>query len=194
MKTNPDVVRRFASELEKLGATCTLLGTNAEVVEHISDFVRKKGARLVLACGLERALSHEISKAVSSVNASYFDVNELNGRDLRELLKRADIGITGADLAVAETGSLLITSKNDAERLVSCLPPVHVVILSKEKILDNFLELAEWLRKAQDKSTRTVSIITGPSRTADIELEIVVGVHGPHELHVIILGGMPNEG
>lgn len=193
MKTNSDTVKRFISELEKLGATAELLETYAELVKHLSGFVTEKGAKLVLACGLERAMSSELSRAITSAGISYFDINDVDKYDLRKLLERADVGITGADLAVAETGSLIITSENDAERLLSSLPPIHVAILSKENMLDNFLELAERLRKMQGTNKRTVSIITGPSRTADIELEIVVGVHGPCELHVVILGGKSDE-
>jgi len=188
-----DTVKKFIYELERLGATGKLLRTYADVVKHISEFVMEKGAKLVLMGGLERRLSSELSKAITSLGASCFDVNDVERRNLRKLLEKADIGITGADLAVAETGSLVIASENDAERLLSCLPPIHIAIISKEKILDNFLELAEWFRKVQATSTRIVSIITGPSRTADIELEIVMGVHGPCEQHVIILEGMPSE-
>jgi len=188
-----DTVKKFICELERLGATGKLLRTHADVVKHISEFVMEKGAKLVLMGGLERRLSSELSEAITSLGASCFDVNDVERRDLRKLLEKADIGITGADLAVAETGSLVIASENDAERLLSCLPPIHIAIISKEKILDNFLELAEWLRKVQATSTRIVSIITGPSRTADIELEIVMGVHGPCEQYVIILEGMSSE-
>jgi len=188
-----DTVKKFICELERLGATGKLLRTHTDVVKHISEFVMEKGAKLVLMGGLERRLSSELSETITSLGASCFDITDVERRDLRKLLEKADIGITGAELAVAETGSLVIASENDAERLLSCLPPIHIAIISKEKILDNFLELAEWLRKVQATSTRIVSIITGPSRTADIELEIVMGVHGPCEQYVIILEGMSSE-
>ncbi|MCL7395585.1 MAG: lactate utilization protein [Thaumarchaeota archaeon] len=189
MNRGSDTVERFISELEKLGATGKLLKTYADVVKHISGLVVEKGAKLVLMGDLERRLSSELSKAIASIGASCFDIKDVDRRELRKLLEKADIGITGADLAVAETGSLVIASENDAERLLSCLPPIHIAIISKENIIDNFLELAEWLRRMQNTGTRTISIITGPSRTADIELEIVMGVHGPCEQHVIILEG-----
>lgn len=189
MRADFNTVKRFVSELENLGATAKIFETYTQVVKHLSDFVKEKGARLVVTHGLDRTLFHELSEAMRSVGVSCFDINDIDGRNIRDLLERADVGITGADLAVAETGSLIITSENDAVRLLSCLPPIHVVILQKEKILSNFLELAEWFRKMQSMSRRTISVITGPSRTADIELEIVVGVHGPCELHVIIVGG-----
>ncbi len=193
MGANSDTIQRFVSELEKVGATAKFLRTRTEVVRYLSDFVMKKGANLVLTCGLEHELSFELSKVINSMGISCFDIDVVDKRNLRKLLEAAYIGITDADLAVAETGSLIIISENDAKRLISCLPPIHVAILSKENILDNFLEVSEWLRKAQSTGRYTVSIITGPSRTADIELEIVIGVHGPHELHVIILEGMSDE-
>lgn len=187
MKADFDLVQKFISELDKLGAIGKLFGSRVEVVEYISKLVIERKAKLVLTSCPDRELSFELSKAIASAGASCFDVNEVDRHELRKLLEKTDIGITDVDLAVAETGSLVLATKNDAERLLSCLPPIYVAILAKGSIVDRFLELTEWFKKIQGTGTHTISIITGPSRTADIELEIVVGVHGPHELHVIIL-------
>ncbi|MEM2910227.1 MAG: lactate utilization protein [Nitrososphaerota archaeon] len=187
MKAKSGLVQKFMSELDKLGATGKLFGTHTEVIKYIEKLVIERKAKLVLMSGLDQELSSELSRTIASAGASCFDVKDFDGHELRKLLEKTDIGITDADLAVAETGSLVLTTRNDAERLLSCLPPIHVAILTKGGIVDNFLELAEWFKKMQDTGTHTVSVITGPSRTADIELEIVVGVHGPHELHVIVL-------
>ncbi len=101
-----------------------------------------------------------------------------------------DVGVTGAQAAIAETGTLVLESERERHRLASLLPPVHIAILNAADIC---LSLGEALRLVRrDGSTamsRTITFITGPSRTADIELTLAIGVHGPKELYVIVDDG-----
>lgn len=112
--------------------------------------------------------------------------------EMRKYFMEADVGISGANLAVAESGTLVIISNEGNARLVTSLPPVHIALVTTEKFVET-LEQAVTLSKALIlassglKMTAYVSFITGPSRTTDIEKELVVGVHGPQELHIIIL-------
>lgn len=111
---------------------------------------------------------------------------------MREYFVKADIGISGANLAVAESGTIMIISNEGNARLVTTLPPVHIALLTTEKFVET-LEQATTLAKtltlasSGHKLTSYVSFITGPSCTTDIEKELVIGVHGPKELHIIIL-------
>jgi len=111
---------------------------------------------------------------------------------MRQYFIEADIGISGANIAVAETGTLVIISNEGNARLVTSLPPVHIALLTTEKFVQS-LEQAATLIKALTtassglKLTSYVSFISGPSRTTDIEKELVIGAHGPEELHIIIL-------
>jgi L-lactate utilization protein LutC len=105
---------------------------------------------------------------------------------LGELLE-ADVGVSYAQWGIAETGTLILTSDEEKHRLVSLVPPVHVAILREENILPNLDEaLGKVHHEEPDAMSRAITWITGPSRTADIELTLVVGVHGPRELHVIL--------
>lgn len=112
--------------------------------------------------------------------------------EMRKVFTEADIGISGANLAVAESGTLVIISNEGNARLVTSLPPVHIALVTTEKFVET-LEQAVSLIKALTvasggmKLTSYVSFITGPSRTTDIEKELVIGAHGPQELHIIIL-------
>ena len=113
-------------------------------------------------------------------------------RMLRQSFIDADMGITGANVAIAETGSLVIVSNEGNGRLVSTLPPVHVAILGIEKIvatMEDALSALKVLSKSGtgQQLTTYISYITGPSRTADIELSLTVGVHGPKEVHIVLL-------
>jgi len=112
--------------------------------------------------------------------------------ELRRAFLEADIGLSGANLAVAESGTLAIVSNEGNARLVTTLPPVHIALISAEKFVET-LEQAVILLKALIpassglKLTSYLSFITGPSKTTDIEKELVVGVHGPREVHIVIL-------
>ena len=112
--------------------------------------------------------------------------------EMRKYFIEADIGISGANLAVAESGTLVIISNEGNARLATSLPPVHIALVTTEKFvetLEQAITLAKALIPASSgmKWTSYVSFITGPSRTTDVEKELVTGVHGPQELHIIIL-------
>lgn len=103
----------------------------------------------------------------------------------------AAVGVSGAQAALAATGSLVLFSGPGRFRATSLLPPVHVVVIREEQIVP---DLESWLAaQRQDgfealRGAANVAIISGPSRTADIAMEPVMGMHGPRELHVILLG------
>ncbi len=119
--------------------------------------------------------------SLPGVFTGYTDVGEL-----REACAGADIGITGADFALADTGSLVILSAPGEARLISLLPPVHIAVVPKERLLTGLDELFAVLPDPAERSSSMV-IITGPSRTADIEQILVKGVHGPRMLHAILV-------
>ncbi len=108
--------------------------------------------------------------------------------DLREACASADCGITSADYALADTGSLVLFSSATEPRMVSLLPPCHIAIVPESVLLTSLEEL--FVREAMpaERSSAMV-IITGPSRSADIEMILVRGVHGPGEVHVIFVAG-----
>lgn len=91
----------------------------------------------------------------------------------------ADLSITTAKLAIAESGTLLLETDSDKPRLSSLAPPRHIVLIDQEKIVEKLEEAMPYV------SERTSVFITGPSRTADIEGTLVHGVHGPKELVVV---------
>jgi len=105
-------------------------------------------------------------------------------------MANADIGITEVDYAIADTGTLVLLTDKDQPRSVSLLPPIHVAIVRPENLVRNikdlFIILKSRLQNSED-ITSCMTFVTGPSRTADIELSLTLGVHGPKELYVLIL-------
>jgi L-lactate dehydrogenase complex protein LldG len=106
--------------------------------------------------------------------------------ELRALCATADFGVTGADYALADTGTLVMLSSAQEARLISLLPPVHIAVVARDRILTGLDELLTILPKPAEQTSSMV-LITGPSRTADIEQILVRGVHGPGEIHVVVL-------
>jgi L-lactate dehydrogenase complex protein LldG len=99
-----------------------------------------------------------------------------------------DIGVSTAQAAIAETGTLVLESDLERHRLVSLVPPVHIAIIDAADICLTLREALAAMGRGS-KLSPTVTLITGPSRTADIELTLAIGVHGPQELHVIVNAG-----
>jgi L-lactate dehydrogenase complex protein LldG len=109
-----------------------------------------------------------------------------NGAHLRELSATVSCGITGADYALADTGTLVMLASPQEARLISLLPPVHIAIVEHQRLLTGLDELLSILPYPAEQTSSMV-LITGPSRTADIEQILVRGVHGPGEIHVVVV-------
>jgi L-lactate dehydrogenase complex protein LldG len=110
-----------------------------------------------------------------------------NPAELKDLCATSDFGITSADYALADTGSLVMIASPHEARLVSLLPPAHIAVVPRERLLTGLDELFTIVPKPAD-ITSSMVLITGPSRTADIEQFLVRGVHGPGTIHVVLVG------
>ena len=101
-------------------------------------------------------------------------------------LEKCDVGITECDSLVAQTGSVLVTSRSAGGRALSVLPPHHVVLARREQLLGDLSDAFELLkRKYSQNYPSFISFITGPSRTGDIERVLVLGAHGPRKLTIL---------
>jgi L-lactate dehydrogenase complex protein LldG len=106
--------------------------------------------------------------------------------ELKQACAVADFGITSADYALADTGTLVMIASPEEARLISLLPPAHIAVVPRERLLSGLDELFTLVPRPADRSSSMV-LITGPSRTADIEQILVRGVHGPGEIHVLLV-------
>ncbi|PZC42803.1 MAG: L-lactate dehydrogenase complex protein LldG [Chloroflexi bacterium] len=101
----------------------------------------------------------------------------------------ADIGITGVDYAIAETGTCVVSASNEVGRLVSLAPPIYLAVVDKGQVLPSLDELFTIQKKdfVDGSANSYTSLISGPSRSADIESTLVTGVHGPGEVHLLLV-------
>lgn len=118
-------------------------------------------------------------------------VEEPKIREFFEASFAASAGITGVDFALAETGSLVLTSDTEGSQLASLAPPVHVALYLRSQLVGSLEEVLEKLAVSgnvdQPVFGRSVVFITGTSRTGDIEQILIRGVHGPGEIHAILV-------
>jgi len=170
-------VTRFRELLESVGGRVTIVRSEDEAREVLARRVRELGATRVVVSDAPAAGRLVGTLSGARVLASTADRAELLG---------AEVGVTSAQWGIAETGTLVLLSDHERSRLASLLPAVHVALLDARCILPT---LGAALAAVHDGSLagRTVTFVTGPSRTADIELTLVVGVHGPRELDVLLL-------
>ena len=101
-------------------------------------------------------------------------------------LEKCDAGISECDVLVAQTGTVVVTNRSAGGRALSVLPPHHVVLARREQLVPDLSAAFEWLRnKYETNYPSMISLITGPSRTGDIERILVLGAHGPKQLTIL---------
>jgi L-lactate dehydrogenase complex protein LldG len=185
------LVDLFREALEAVNGICTIVADEAEAASILKQVIELNQLRRI-------AVSD--SPMVDRLTRRLGGNLELLSDAQPEALFDCDAGISSAQWAIAETGTLVLESKNERHRLVSLVPPVHIAIVEAGRILRTMSEVLEAVSTASELS-RTVTFITGPSRTSDIELTLAIGVHGPAKLHVIVIdhvkqtdAGQPQSG
>jgi L-lactate dehydrogenase complex protein LldG len=169
-------IRSFFGAIEKLAGKCHRASSRSDACAYAAELITGRSA----------VASNAPILAQCGIPALPVQTRILDRDKLRAACASADIGITGADYALADTGTLVILSSPEEARLISLLPPVHLAIVSQDKILTGLDELLTILPRPAEQTSSMV-LITGPSRTADIEQILVRGVHGPGEIHVVIV-------
>jgi L-lactate dehydrogenase complex protein LldG len=166
------MLQRFLAELAALGVDHHVETSEADVKARVTAIV---GRRSVFSWDADR-LPYEVGAALNVPST---------GASPRDLQASAEIGVTGCDAAIAETGSLVLLSGPGKPRAASLLPPVHLAIVRRRDLRSSMGEFFNE-RATSIADAACCSFITGPSRTADIELTLTVGVHGPGKVIVVV--------
>ncbi len=164
-------VHRFASKDDAIGFVTALLRA-----EGVAD---EPGAYAIWADGdwLDNAHKRDISRRVPGL---HFDVS-------RETAAQAKVGVTAMDWAIADSGTLVHDATALESRLASTLPEIHIALVPTDKLLP---DMAAALHTMSFSQHGYISMITGPSRTADIERVLTIGVHGPRRLIVVFVDAL----
>ena len=172
----------FRARLDSVGGYCHIVQGEDEAARCLSEMVGDLQSR-----NAAKRIALSDAPAVS-VLARSITADEIKICPEPEDLFNFDVGITMAQAAIAETGTLVLVAETERHRLVSLLPPVHIAIVYSGDIVSTIGAALNQLRGNDARQmSRATTFITGPSRTADIELTLTVGVHGPKELHVIVI-------
>jgi L-lactate dehydrogenase complex protein LldG len=172
----------FKTRAEAVSAEVHRFTGKEEALAFILAFLKEAGVSDAPECGavwsagpfLEGARSEELRAKVPGLT---FEVT-------REGSAAAKVGISQMDWAIAGTGTLVQDATGVEKRLVSTLPPIHVALIGADRILEDMGGVLERLRPDQ---LNYISFITGPSRTADIERVLTIGVHGPGRLIIVVV-------
>ena len=173
-----DRIASARTRIEALAGKTARAATPAEACSLVAAAIDGKtavtsNAPYLAECGITR---------LAGVRSGITDREEL-----REVCASADVGITSADYMLGDTGTLVMIASPREARLVSLLPPSHIAVVPKERILTGLDELFALLPDPAAQTSSMV-LITGPSRTADIEQILVRGVHGPGQIMVVVVG------
>jgi L-lactate dehydrogenase complex protein LldG len=179
--TEPQVEIRlidlFREALEAVNGHCTIVADESEALSSLKQLIElNKLQRIAISDSLI------VDRLIRQIDGNA----EMLSNAEPAVLFECDAGITSAQWAIAETGTLVLESKSERHRLVSLIPPMHIAIVEAGRIRRTMAEVLEAVGTAGGLS-RTVTFITGPSRTSDIELTLAIGVHGPAKLHVIVI-------
>jgi L-lactate dehydrogenase complex protein LldG len=192
----PEALERFRQEFERVAGVFHRARDLGAVPEVIGDIARERGIRslvtwdpAVLGFDAAPALA---GRGLSVIAARAGQENEVGRLRHRTDAAAAQLGVTGADLVLAETGTLILLSGAGRPRSTSLLPDVHVAVFGRDRLLESLEQVGVMLEALHVDPDRAMSgaminFITGPSRTADIELTLTRGVHGPKEVHAFFV-------
>jgi len=179
-----DPTARFIEELEALGGHGKRVASLDEASEYVLDLARERDAKLLLRWDVDELDALGVDVPLSETGVEVVVWRDLP--DFREIAGKADIGVSTAEWAVAETGTLVLEGGPGKGRTVTLLPPTYIAVLPVDKVLRTVHEAIE--KYSDGEVPANVCFHTGPSRSGDIEMSLFVGMHGPGDVHVILVG------
>ena len=181
--------------LEDLSAVMRSCHSHGEAVSFIDEILQENAIKRCVAWKHPLLDRMELSVIFKQKKVKYRD--SFSGRaDFRQYCAQADLGITAADAIIEESGTIVVRARRGWERATSLLPPVHLVVFEAHQVVPSVRQLPHLLRSFHDENEKlpsAVHLITGPSRTADIEFNLVLGVHGPKKVYVLAANGFVGE-
>jgi L-lactate dehydrogenase complex protein LldG len=184
---------QFQSELEAAGGEFFRACSSREASQLIASLIQNHRSAPLIVSGDEIIQSLALREELKSILPDIQIISDPSERpghvEVDERMTHSDWAITGADHLLADTGSVVLFSSPCRSRQISLLPAFHLVLAKSWQILPDFPALLERIIASADQGLlpSSITLITGPSRTADIEKILVKGVHGPQRLLVILL-------
>jgi len=172
---------RFQSRIQESGGWCEIAASG----DGISDILKSKYMFEKENIAISGRIAKELQ--ISDLPGMYIDEVKPNNR--RALLSEAKLGVTFCDGLIAETGTVVLINHPSEPRELSLLPEYHVVIAKQTQLYESLDICLTKIKQLYPAGLiPSITLVSGPSRTSDIEKTLVIGVHGPIEFGVIIIG------
>ena len=186
-----ELADRLAQELEAVEGVVYRAQSLGDARDRIVGVLRAARVRRLVRTRTPVLDELDLDRALleAGIELQVCDLREGSTREaIRGANFSAEAGLTGVDYGIAETGTLALLSRPGEGRAVSLVPPLHIAVLHSRNICYELGELFERVIAEEGALPSALTFITGPSSTGDIELVHTVGVHGPGELHLVIIG------
>lgn len=187
---NREVITQFRECYESLAGHVRTAADIDEAGGILRQLLSEEKASRVAVGDFPEAVRPMLDEALSGLEV--VAARELQ-TEVASQVDRADAGVCWAEFGIASMGTVVEATSDDRNRLVSSLPKVHVALLAATEIVATLEEAAPRLRQLFSRFPQecSISFVSGPSRTGDIEMKLVLGVHGPRASHVIVYGVPP---
>ncbi|MCD6581428.1 MAG: lactate utilization protein [Desulfuromusa sp.] len=178
------LIDQFSAAAINVGSEVIPVDSVAAAAAYIAEKIEGSLLLPVFPSGSRFKLKAALKKAGVTVESE----------DFRSVAAQAEAGITGVNFAIADTGTLVLESTSEDIRLATTLPPKQFALLDPEKVVADGIKAVKPLRQLHQRDARNyIAYVTGPSRTADIERVLTVGVHGPKELFILLVPGLSDD-
>jgi L-lactate dehydrogenase complex protein LldG len=188
-----ELISQFARELEAVGGVFLGICAPDEIRTRAVALAREVGATAAVGAGLTLDTA-AITRALEQAGVPVIlpgAGGDAERASFRSRIAGCDLGIVEADAGIAATGTLAVIGRTDSPNSLTLLPPTNLIIVNADRMRPDLAATVAAIG-AETFTSKRVALITGPSRTADIEKMIVLGVHGPKKLYVLAI--WPNEG
>jgi L-lactate utilization protein LutC len=182
----PKPITRFAEELAAAGGFLYLVPDTGQAVQKVLELLRERSPRSVVLGSGPVIDKLNMAEHLQGQGLEVVTVSKPLSDGNRDGLFRADVAVSGVAYLIAETGSVVVRSSPSEPRSLTLLPPVHIAVANGDQILPDLFDLFEKIQPEAGLPSG-LTLITGPSKTGDIELKLVTGVHGPGEVHVVLI-------
>ncbi|MBA2691002.1 MAG: lactate utilization protein [Rubrobacter sp.] len=179
-----DPTARFLEELEALGGHGKRVEDMDEAREHILALAKEREAKLLVRWDVDELEELSADEPLSEAGTEVAIWRDLE--DFRDVAAKADIGLSTAEWAIAETGSLVLEGGVGKGRTVTLLPPTYIAVVPVDRLLRTTTEA--FGKYGGGNLPANLCFHTGPSRSGDIEMSLAIGVHGPGDVHVLLVG------
>jgi L-lactate utilization protein LutC len=185
------LLARFTAEAERLACQVSAVTGDDAARGCVLDILRANGVTHLLAWDFTHIPVAGLADAVraAGITVTFPDIHDEFRAETLAHLEPAEAGLTGADAAAAATGTLIVSTGPGRGRIPTILPPLHIAVIEQAQIvprLEDWVAAQRAVKLGGIRASANLCLISGPSRTADIEKNLVLGMHGPGALHIVV--------